>query len=148
MNGTTARLRARRRCGVLSVIIALGLVGCGSSSSHSSANSSSLSSANQPVCPAGKPACVSQSPREKVAGPATAADNLISALAKNQPALKAPTLRCPHSTKGFPFRCTLTGFSLIMHKREPVTGSLTVFGVDTATHTYAYSVTYAPAKGA
>ncbi len=71
--------------------------------------------------------------------------NLTRSLKVSNPTLKQVTLACPQST-GYPIHCRLAGTDTRRTTPEPVTGTLTVLGVYTGTHTYAYQILYGPAR--
>ncbi len=126
------------------------LTGCGSSHSSSGSGSppsgSSTPSTAGPLCPGGATACVSQSPGARASGPKGLNANLIRSMTRTNPKLKQVKLACPQSSS-YPVICPLSGIDTTGGKTTRVKGQLTVAGVDTKTHTYSYSILYAPVPG-
>ena len=115
------------------------LAGCGSGHHSSSANT-------QPLCPNGQTKCVSVSPRAKVKGPQGLAANLTWLIPQSQPFLKNLRVSCP-AAHAYPITCRLQAIDSRKRKKliggdRPVTGTITVIGVFTVTHTYAYSLLF------
>jgi hypothetical protein len=108
------------------------LSGCGSS--HK----------NTPTCPSGEQFCVSQNTNVPVGGSTDLATNLIKSIKKSNPPLKHVSLQCPSKVDKFPTKCILAGEIIAKGKPIKVRGEVSAFGIDTRTHTYAYSVNYAP----
>lgn len=116
----------------------LSLGGCGSSSTKSSA------AAPAQVCPPGQIACVSQNPTIKPIGPTDLATNLLALMKHSNPTLKGVRLTCASGQNHFPRVCGLDGTVEAKRRLVRVAGQVSVFGIDTKTHTYAYSITYRP----
>ncbi len=66
-------------------------------------------------------------------------------MTRSQRQLKQVKLACPRPA-GYPVRCRLTATDASRGKPQPVAGTLMVLGIDTATKTYAYSLTYGPSR--
>ncbi len=118
------------------------LAGCGSSHSANTA-----ATASAPICPAGEAACVSTNPSVTPAGPQDLATNLIHLIKVSNPTLKQVRLTCAASQARYPKACRLDASAVARGKSVKVAGTVSAFGVDTRTHTYAYSVNYAPVQG-
>ncbi|MDQ6774868.1 MAG: hypothetical protein M3071_01315 [Actinomycetota bacterium] len=119
------------------------LAGCGSS--HSSPTASTAST---PICPPGEAACVSTNPSVTTSGPQNLAANLIALMKVSNPTLKQVRLTCAAGQVKYPRGCHLDASAVSKGKTVKIAGEVSAFGVDTKTHTYAYSVNYAPVPGA
>jgi hypothetical protein len=124
------------RAALIASVLWLG--GCGSSSTKSSA------AAPTQVCPPGQIACVSQNPAIKATGPTDLATNLVTLMKRSNPTLKGVRLTCAAGQNHFPRVCGLAGTVETKRRLVRVAGQVSVFGIDTKTHTYAYAITYRP----
>jgi hypothetical protein len=121
------------------------LAGCGSSGSSHPA--STPSTASTPICPAGETACVSTNPSITAVGPQDLATNLILLMKVSNPTLKNVRLACAPGQTAYPKICQLDASAASKGKTVKVAGRVAAFGIDTRTHTFAYSVNYAPVGG-
>jgi hypothetical protein len=137
------------------VALIVALPGCGSGGTTGSSGASSVAStpssdanATQavPLCSNGATFCVSQSPRATVRGPADIAANLRALIAKSERGLAEVAITCS-APRAYPVHCRLKAIESSKGRREPVSGTVTVLGVETHTDTYAFQLVYSPVKG-
>jgi hypothetical protein len=121
------------------------LAGCGSSHSASTA-ANTAPTASTPICPAGEAACVSTNPTVTAVGSQDLAANLIELMKVSNPTLKQVRLTCAADQPKYPKACRLDASAVSKGRSVKVAGTVSAFGVDTRTHTYAYSVNYVPVK--
>lgn len=133
------------------ILVSLGALsagGCGASQSASTPAPASAS--NSSPCPSGEAVCVSTDPAVTVVGPKDPSENLSVVLGHTRAYrdLSKISVECARVT-GFPIRCTMTAMlSVKGHRTVPVRGTIDAFGIDTATHTYAFQLAYQEISGA
>jgi hypothetical protein len=83
----------------------------------------------------------------KPPAPASLDASLERLIARQQPAIKDATVRCPAASR-YPLTCTLAGRARLPGPKPTVaiTGTVTVLGIDNRTHSYDYEVEYRPAR--
>lgn len=139
------RLPQPRPAAKLALVAALALAGCGSSHSASGAGGPRATRGAATGCPPGPRLCVTQSTSLKAKGSPLIDANLERAIARNQPQLSRPVVTCPQAQR-YPVRCRVSGRAPIGGRRQAVTGTVTVIGIEVHTRTYAYQLLYAPGR--
>jgi hypothetical protein len=135
----------------MAILVSAALAGCGSTShtpaSHrSDAGAGSVTARAPAACSVSVNPCITDDPAVRAVGSPSLPTNLLQALAHNQKELSNVTLRCP-SSHAYPVRCHLRATETVaggQPRRRMIAGTLTVLGVATLTHTYAYTLSYAP----
>ncbi len=135
---------ARRHSFVaIALLVALLLAGCGSEAGSPKASVSTPAQTSTAPCPVGVQRCITTDPHVQTTGSPVLAINLTQLMKRNQRNLRHVVATCPDS-HAFPIHCRFTAMDTTPHHQGPVTGTATISGVFTGTHTYVYQLIYAP----